>query len=311
MLHDLARRTAMMVPAIRRLHDRARRYDQITSNQSGETGQPETHPQAVAAKAVRRAVAAMLKSAEQFAWFQVHFNGYDCWLPAGTLRTMSHCYQLGTAGLPQLLVETEHLNWMISKLAPGGTFLDVGAATGATTLPIAMKFGSKVAVSAFEPANTARELLVNTLRRNRVEHVEVFDCAVSNFTGNAEFMQYGYDETDQTPFLPEASRLTATSNDTGGSKYSVPVISLDSRIDAIKGSPTVIKIDVEGFECLVLDGAQSILRMHRPYLSIDIHQDPFDPTQMTEGNVRAILERFGYTFEKNGHVLLCTPKAGS
>ena len=50
------------------------------------------------------------------------------------------------AGAIYLSVEEAHLKWMMQKLGDGGTFLDVGAATGATTLPIAVQLGNKVRI---------------------------------------------------------------------------------------------------------------------------------------------------------------------
>jgi len=36
----------------------------------------------------------------------------------------------------------------------------------------------------------------------------------------------------------------------------------------------VIKIDVEGFGCDVLDGVVELIRATRPFLMIDLHDDP-------------------------------------
>ena len=50
------------------------------------------------------------------------------------------------------LIETALLNWMMDRLSPGGTFLDIGASAGATALPTAHRFGPGLRVIANEPA---------------------------------------------------------------------------------------------------------------------------------------------------------------
>ena len=133
-------------------------------------------------------------------------------------------------------------------------------------------------------------------------------AAVAQSVGRAEFIGLGYDDTDQTPFLPEASALAVPQQVvTRGTRYTVPVVTLDHEMPRVSQEPVVIKIDVEGFEGRVIDGGPEFLQRYRPYLSIDIHVDPFQTHTTTEAEVRQKLSRLGYTFEKLNHVLLCTP----
>jgi hypothetical protein len=88
--------------------------------------------------------------------------------------------------------------------------------------------------------------------------------------------------------------------------YEVRVVTLDD--DALQhcSKPLVVKIDVEGFEAHVLRGAHRLIRDCRPYLSIDIHTDPFgDGLATTEAAVIELLP--GYRCERLAHVLLCSP----
>jgi FkbM family methyltransferase len=197
---------------------------------------------------------------------------------------------------------------MIAALSQGGTFLDVGAATGATTIPMALTYGPRVVIHAYEPATPARTLLERTLARNAISSVEVHGAAVADAVGTAEFIEVGYDDTDQTPYLPEASALSGPQQVMArGTRCMVPIVTLDHEMSRVLQGPVVVKIDVEGFECRVLDGGPEFLQRFRPHLSIDIHVDPFQTHTTTEAEVRAKLSRLGYTFEKRNHVLLCTP----
>ncbi len=243
-------------------------------------------------------------------YFPCVLNGLAVQLPRDTLRTMLHCVFATPDGGLDLYVETMHLDWMRAKLRPGDLFLDVGSSTGSMTLPVIIGF-PEVRVVAFEPARTARRLLTETLAHNSLsERVEVRAEAVSDAVGELEFSELGYDPSSGAYYLPETSRLTndQVPGQWVSERYPVSVITLDrffaGRTDA--ATVRVVKIDVEGYEGNVVAGAMEFLRTHRPYLAIDIHDAPEGPptceTACTER-----LSKLGYTFERMGHVLLCSP----
>jgi len=222
---------------------------------------------------------------------------------------MVHCLIVMPDGQLAAYVETAHLRWMMERLHGGGTYLDIGAATGATTLPIAVHLNGLVQIVSYEPARLARDLLLATLEQNGIGGVMVRPVAVSEAAGEAQFREYLPDATGQTPFLPEASSIVSTlMSDAPHATVTVPVVTLDEdALPVIEKRPVVCKIDVEGFEAFVLRGARTLLSLPNVHLSIDIHADPFgDGQQSTEGEVRAILEEHGYSFEKMNHVLLCS-----
>lgn len=284
MIRSLARRIVLDLPPVRRLLS------------------------AQAAGVARMTLDAVLAAAGPGAFLRVNFNHTELDLPVETLRTMVHCIYPQPDRSLVMEVEYEHLAWMMSHLAPGGTFLDVGAATGATTLPVARRFGGAVGVIAYEPASAARGLLAATLARNDIGHVTLREAAVSDAEGEAEFREFLPDET--TPWQPETSALTGgRMADSPSRVLRVPVVTLDGdALPRVAGAPVVVKVDVEGFEVHVLRGAARLLAGHRPHLSIDVHVDPFgDGSATTEPGLRAILEPLGYALERQGHVLLCTP----
>ena len=225
---------------------------------------------------------------------------------------MLHCVFVNPAGELVLYVETTHLDWMRAKLRPGDVFLDVGASTGSMTLPVLAGL-PQVKVIAFEPARTAHRLLTETLTLNRLdERVEVHAAAVSDAAGELEFSELGYDPTSGVHYLPETSRLTndQVSPQWVSARYPVPVITLDGffagRSDAAK--VRMVKIDVEGYEGHVVRGATGFLRATRPYLAIDIHDDPQGPPTLQMACTERLAD-LGYSFERLGHVLVCTPPA--
>jgi len=250
----------------------------------------------------------IMRIASPDTYLHLKLNGYPLWLPRDTIRTMVHCAHWPDDNSLALWVETAHLNWMMERLAAGSMFLDVGAATGATTLPVAARFGAAVRIRAYEPAVAARELLIATLGRNAIEGVTVRPVAVSDTSGAAVFREYAQDESGAAPYLPEASSLAAPVMQPAPHRtYTVPVVTLDEDALPHCEGPVVVKIDVEGFEAQVLAGARRLIEEYRPHLSIDIHVDPFgDGVTTTEAVVVPLLQ--GYQFQRFGHVLVCSPQ---
>jgi Methyltransferase FkbM domain len=73
----------------------------------------------------------------------------------------------------------------------------------------------------------------------------------------------------------------------------VPVVTLDDELERL----ALLKIDVEGFECAVLEGAQSLLtdEQRRPRrIFVEAHLTRLPELGRREEDVTRALERFGY-----------------
>ena len=228
------------------------------------------------------------------------------WLPRDAIIMMVHCAHGLVDGEIKLYAETHHARWMLSKLTPEFVFLDVGASVGEMTIPTALTTPCRV--FAFEPARRQRSMLLDGIKRNNAERIEVIEAAVSNSAGTATFYELTLDETQEMAIAPQGSHLSANADHTGAEKYTVDTIALNDfcRDRDLFGTHSVIKIDVEGFEVQVLEGATDYLRATRSHLSIDIHGDPFGQGT-TDNKVIDQLTPLNYRFERVGHVLLCTP----
>jgi FkbM family methyltransferase len=261
-------------------------------------------------KSVQETFRRAVRSLCEEGWMGVNLNGFSMELPRNTLRTMYHCVEnFGENGF-QLNVESAHLKWMMGKLVCEATFIDCGCATGATTLPISMHFGSEITILAYEPARISRGLLITTLKRNKRGHVNVRPFAVAQSTGQKYFREYLQDPSDKIPYLLEASSFEVEEEHIGflSEKYFVETTSLDlDALPLLNIGPVVVKIDVEGFELGVLQGAAMLIKSRQPFFSIDIHADPQNKKETTEQKVRSLLSGYGYQFENLGHVLLCSP----
>ena len=262
-------------------------------------------------KAINRGQYNAVIASSPNSWFSFYLND-DVLLeiPRYTILTMHHCFVANREGDLKLLVETAHFNWLYSHISDNSLFLDVGAATGAMSLPFAIRFPA-IRIVAFEPSARTRTVLEDSIDRNAINNITILPYAVSDTSGSFEFIELPEDSTGKVPFLPEGSRLSA-SNETldlpNQKKYDVAVVTLDSlanELDFAAAGNIVIKIDVEGFEEEVLKGALELLSRYKPVLAIDIHPYP-NTDRSTDKACMDILSPLGYTFERMGHVLLAT-----
>jgi hypothetical protein len=80
----------------------------------------------------------------------------------------------------------------------------------------------------------------------------------------------------------------------GARSMMVPVRTLDSEVEELGLVPTIIKIDVEGWELEVLKGAEHILVRDHPLLFLSLHPEALARLNTSIGIVQAWLEERGY-----------------
>jgi len=152
---------------------------------------------------------------------------------------------------------------LFSILRPGDILIDIGANLGVITLPAAKLVGSTGLVWAFEPQQVVRELLIESIKLNSLSNVTVYSIALSNFDGSGRV--FGDKKSLGSAKLSEEN--SAFDND------SCIVKPLDSLTLDTAGHPVrVIKIDVEGHEAEVLEGASKFLSEYTPqYVLFESH----------------------------------------
>jgi FkbM family methyltransferase len=257
---------------------------------------------------LRRVIAQVLHQFERDGLARCELNGQPFLLPAEYLQMMASDCNRPIPGVPfRLGVEVTHSRWMIQRLQPGDTALDIGASCGAITALLARAVGPSGQVFSFEPANRAHRLLRQTIEANGLTNVVAEKLAVSDRKGTATFAEFRFSPQHQYKWLPEASSLfaprIAADHPGAYAETSVETIPLDDYFRDYDRSIRVIKIDVEGFEVEVLKGARETVERFRPDFSIDIHRNPHGDGD-TEAQVREDLSRWDYRFERVGHVLL-------
>jgi FkbM family methyltransferase len=148
----------------------------------------------------------------------------------------------------------------------GGVAFDIGANIGLISLALAEQVGPEGKVVAFEalPANVER-LHANLALNDCGRRVIVEPSAVGAAPGNAIFLVHA------SGGMGKLGGSAGRDEEYQG-QIEVPVVSLDDYV--FKGgnpAPSLVKIDVEGGEAMVLDGSERLLSERHPTLLIELH----------------------------------------
>lgn len=232
-------------------------------------------------------------------------NGDPVLLPNDLVKYVIHTkVSADTDPVPKLLAETEHYLWCRARLGPGDQALDVGSNIGLFSVMMGarVKYGLVGVVHAFEASPTVFRDLSRVIQLNGLANVAIHNVAVANVSGKLAFIDLQTDSVTR-----ESSHLVDVGHDnpnTSG-RVEVDAISLDSFAARYPGQvrPRLIKIDVEGAEFLVLEGARKLIAEMHPFLCIEIHPDAsglFDHERL-----RTYLDGFGYKYTHRDKTYYC------
>jgi FkbM family methyltransferase len=206
----------------------------------------------------------------------------------------------------RLRVDPAELRFVCSQLKAGDVAADVGCHKGAYTYWMRRSVGAQGAVFAFEPQPQQVEYLRRAFSAMEYDNVAVVPMAVSDACGKLPlYTEPGVGFTHAASLVdppsrggPAAKHLTATA--AAVESLLVDVITLDDFFARQDRGPNFLKIDVEGHERSVLEGAHGTLERYRPALLIECenrHRPDGDV-----GTVFSFLHSFGYegSFFLNG-----------
>jgi len=147
----------------------------------------------------------------------------------------------------------------------GTVVYDIGANVGFITVISARLTGPSGRVFAFEPLAENIRCLEHNIQLNGFDYVDVTECALADRDGTALFL------VSQSPTWGELASVSGRVQDEIGRRQ-VTVCRLDSIVQQKSFPlPNLIKIDVEGAEAMVLDGALHTIQKARPILLIELH----------------------------------------
>jgi FkbM family methyltransferase len=177
-------------------------------------------------------------------------------------------------------------------LPPGGCFLDVGAHVGWWSLFAAARVGAAGHVVSLEPSAAYDLLAANVARYPQITALRMGAGAAA---GTATF--FGQGTATSGSFVEAVTAINERHHpETSITALAVPITTLDDLVAGHDLRPSLVKIDVEGFEGKVLDGAPGLLRAGVP-LVVEIHPPQLTLSGDSPDAVRARLAKNGYAVE--------------
>jgi FkbM family methyltransferase len=174
----------------------------------------------------------------------------------------------------------------------GCTVYDVGCLDGMYTLFFARAVGPDGRVVAFEPNPANYEALVGNVSLNRFNNVDAYNIGLGAASEQAELA---------VPFgLPgqgtvRADLKIAYMRRAGTVRVPIRIRPLDDMVAVERlQPPDMIKIDVEGYEVQVLQGARRTLQTFTPALFIELHGLEKDDRARNVNDVLHLLSGLGY-----------------
>jgi FkbM family methyltransferase len=166
------------------------------------------------------------------------------------------------------LIATGEYEWYVVEILkylihdqPGGIVLDIGTNLGTVTLPLARDFPG-FEIHSFE----IQPLLINTLKKNlelnQLTNVVIHEHGLGNQEDIITIREPVYTEADNVGALSLDPKVWQHSDISigHGDKIDIMVKTLDSL--TFDQPIRAIKMDVEGYELRVLEGAAETLRQH-------------------------------------------------
>lgn len=180
--------------------------------------------------------------------------------------------------------EPETMRLLLAEAARGRVFIDVGANTGLFSIAAALT-NPRLRVHAFEPSPVVFRYLGRNVRLNGLSSTIVCNrMAISDAVGVTKF------------HVPSANTASGSLNVDGfhalpGRVVELPVMTLDAYMENGRLEHVdLLKVDVEGFESLVLRGARKMLEKFRPTIFCECL-----PETDTRG-LEDVLAQFGYRY---------------
>jgi FkbM family methyltransferase len=167
-------------------------------------------------------------------------------------------YQFGILDSWELIVQKT----MIERLKEGDVFIDIGANVGFYTLLASTLVGDTGQVHAFEPTPSTFKILAENQQGKKNIHLN--QLAIGPQEGEAILADFGLLECGLNSMcILELEGIPSE-------KITVKTMTLDAYCKEKDIAPTMIKVDVEGFEFDVLKGAVETLANAQPTLLLEV-----------------------------------------
>ena len=180
--------------------------------------------------------------------------------------------------------DVDSFAFLTENLPANGVLFDVGANIGVYLSAMRALKGPELRMVGFEPIPTTLAMLQQTLELNGVvAHIE--PIALSSNEGQLLL----------TAYSRGMNNFWLKDDTAGRPSISVRTIRLDRWLDEHPSlEPNAIKIDVEGHELEVLEGAVELLERKRPALMVECHGAAWDGLGVSRVRFGELLADVGY-----------------
>jgi FkbM family methyltransferase len=174
--------------------------------------------------------------------------------------------------------ERYEVNNIRNIIKPGDVCWDIGANIGFYTCLFSILTGAPGKVVAFEPVRATLRFLSANVAINRLHNVVVISKALGDRRETREIFY-------RTPDTAEGTASFRTS--IGSYSEQVEIDTVDHLYNGLN-LPDFIKIDVEGYQTEVLNGARRFLKHHQPLVMLEVRERDQDATEGLEAYLREL-----------------------
>jgi FkbM family methyltransferase len=181
-------------------------------------------------------------------------------------------------------------------LRDGDTVLDVGANIGFFTVMAGRLAGPSGRIVAFEPDPANIERLRRQLEINELRNVTIVERPASDRAGEVAFY-INRDNSGGNALWDPALFPGNTLSQSGPAKRLVQATTLDAEMKRLRlSAPKLLKIDTEGAEQKVLEGARGLLASgDLPFVVCELHTFGLSQMGASQDSLRALMEGYGYS----------------
>lgn len=165
---------------------------------------------------------------------------------------------------------------------------DIGAHVGLVTLPASSMVSKGGLIYSFEPSPGNVKYLKYHLEKNEISNVVVIPKLVGATDSDSVQIFLAPEDSDMNTIAPDQLQATHSAR-------VVSSVSIDTYCSENNLRPELIKIDVEGAELNVLEGASHVLASARPTLYLSVHPKYIKAVRRSTTELKELLAASGYT----------------
>lgn len=148
---------------------------------------------------------------------------------------------------------------ILNNIKKGDTVVDIGANIGFHTILFANKIGPQGKVYAFEPDPVSYKILLKNIKANNFKNVIASPLAISNKKAVLNLYKSKDNYGDNRVYSSDISSTNLTIKADSLDNFFSDLITKGKKI-------SLLKIDTQGFEPFVIQGAKKLIKKYKPIL---------------------------------------------